>query len=238
MFWPEATTLQAFYDSPTGRIIGDRIQHKIALLWPTIQHETVIGVGFPLPYLEETVKGKNHVAVFMPAAQGVVHWPESKNCCCLSGESSLPLADNSVDRIILVHTLEYAAHPHMVIREMWRVLAPKGKLMVIVPNRLGVWAHLGKTPFSSGRAFHLFELVTLLQDAFFQPLHTASLLFTPPIFPNLLVKSVLLENIGNFWLQPFGGILIAEGEKELYSATPAQESWIKNPIKAFMPMAG
>lgn len=239
MFWPEALTFQQFYDSPTGHIIGGRIQQKIAVLWPDVRHETVIGLGFPLPYLEDYIKAQNHVAVFMPAPQGVLYWPASEdNRCCLSLESSLPLADNSVDKIILVHMLEHAAHPHLVIREMWRVLAPKGKLLVIVPNRLGVWAHLGKTPFSSGRAFHLFELVTLLQDAFFLPLHTASLVFSPPIFPHFLMKSTLLENMGNFWLQPFGGIIIAEGEKQLYSATTPHESGIKSRVGVFAPSLG
>lgn len=236
IFSPEVTTLRQFYESPSGQRVRREIQQKIALFWPNIQHETVVGVGFAIPYLQEIIKASNHVGVFMPAAQGVVHWPgQHDNLCCLSSETCLPLADNSVDKIILVHTLEYNTKPHTVIREMWRVLAPKGKLLVIAPNRLGAWAHFGKTPYHSGRAFHLFELIKLLQDAFFLPLHTGSLLFAPPGSPHILENSSLFEHIGNFWLQPFGGILIAEGEKQLYSATTVsdQKKWSK--IRAFLP---
>lgn len=235
MFWPEAITFEQFYDSAAGKIITSRIEQKIIDLWPDARHETIIGVGFAGPYLE-ALQAQNKIGLFMPTAQGVLHWPKNgKNKACLAEESSLPLQDNSVDRIILVHALEYVEHPHLLIREMWRVLAPKGKLLIIVPNRLGVWAHLGKTPFAAGRAFHQLDLTTLLQDAFFLPLHTGSLLFAPPVFPHLLAKSALLENIGNFWLQPFGGILIAEGEKQLYSVSTAKGNLVRNTISVLAP---
>ncbi len=211
-----------------------RVQQRISLLWPDIRQETLIGIGFTPPYLHQ----HSTVALCMPEAQGALYWPDAAhNRSCLISETSLPFADNAIDRIILAHVLEYTAHPHLVMREIWRILSPSGKLIIIAPNRLGAWAHMGRTPFSTGRAFHLLELQNLLQEAFLFPLYTGSLLFAPPILPHALVKSSLWENIGNIWLQPFGGILIIEGEKQLYSTTPVSNPKKNHPLGILVPAA-
>lgn len=46
----------------------------------------------------------------------------------------IPLPDNSVDFILLHHTLEYADNPHNVLREAARVLAPRGHLLIVSFN--------------------------------------------------------------------------------------------------------
>jgi SAM-dependent methyltransferase len=49
----------------------------------------------------------------------------------LGDVEELPLASDSVDTLIAHHALEFAAHPHQALREMQRVLAPHGHLLVI-----------------------------------------------------------------------------------------------------------
>jgi SAM-dependent methyltransferase len=43
----------------------------------------------------------------------------------------LPLESDSVDALIAHHCLEFASHPHQVVREIQRVLTPQGQLLVI-----------------------------------------------------------------------------------------------------------
>ena len=38
-----------------------------------------------------------------------------------------------------------------LLRECWRVLRDDGRLLVVVPNRLGSWALFDHTPFGQGR---------------------------------------------------------------------------------------
>ena len=43
----------------------------------------------------------------------------------------LPLESDSIDILIAHHSLEFEANPHQVLREMQRVLAPQGRLIII-----------------------------------------------------------------------------------------------------------
>src|SRR6516225_1310180 len=80
---------------------------------------------------------------FMPAVQGVVKWPTNRpGLAALVDELELPLTDSAVDRVLLVHALEMARDPIALLREVWRVLAGGGRLLIVVPNRRGVWARL------------------------------------------------------------------------------------------------
>lgn len=51
----------------------------------------------------------------------------------------LPFESNSLDLLLLPHTLEYAADPHHRLREAHRVLRPEGRLMVLGLNPTSLW---------------------------------------------------------------------------------------------------
>lgn len=51
----------------------------------------------------------------------------------------LPLANNSVNAILLHHTLDIHAAPHSLLRELERVLIPGGHLIVIGWHPWGLW---------------------------------------------------------------------------------------------------
>lgn len=56
------------------------------------------------------------------------------------GESgALPLANGSVDLVVLQHSLDYEENPHQVLREAARVLIPGGSLLVIGFNPWSFW---------------------------------------------------------------------------------------------------
>ena len=49
------------------------------------------------------------------------------------------------------------------------MLAPGGRLVIVVPNRRGVWARFEHTPFGNGRPFSRGQLTSLLREANFTP---------------------------------------------------------------------
>jgi SAM-dependent methyltransferase len=51
----------------------------------------------------------------------------------------LPFAANSLDLVVLPHTLEFDAHPHQVLREVERVLVPEGQVIVTGFNPFSLW---------------------------------------------------------------------------------------------------
>ena len=82
-------------------------------------------------------------AVFGDARQWIMDdWPGGPIDLRANAEV-IPLASASVDVVILVHQLEFAEHPHQVIREAARVLAPEGHMLVVNFNPVSLWG-LGK----------------------------------------------------------------------------------------------
>jgi SAM-dependent methyltransferase len=225
MFWPDIPTLEAFYRSPTGNIAFTHIQEVITEFWPHVTHETVMGLGFSSDYLEAFCDNTNRVIAIMPAAQGCMRWPqEGASHSCLADEAELPLADNSIDRILLAHVLEYSDQSKAMLREIWRVLSPDGRLLIVMPNRLGLWSHMERTPFGHGHPFNAMQITRLLHDAMFTSLRSTSTLFMLPTASPFLTNSPLWEKLGKRWLQPFGGVLITEASKQLYSIIPTKPS--------------
>jgi ubiquinone/menaquinone biosynthesis C-methylase UbiE len=48
----------------------------------------------------------------------------------------LPFADEQFDWVIASEVIEHLESPRIVVREAWRVLKPKGRLLLTTPNRL------------------------------------------------------------------------------------------------------
>ena len=134
----------------------------------------------------------------MPASQGAVVWPASGNGhTVMVEEAMLPLADASVDRLLAVHCLEASERTGPLLREMWRVLAPEGRLLLIVPNRRGVWARMDTTPFGHGRPYSRGQLERLLTDSLFTPVEWTNALYMPPIDRHWLVRwATVFERMG------------------------------------------
>ncbi len=58
----------------------------------------------------------------------------------VSEPAALALQSDSVDVMLLPHTLEFAPDPHEVLREAARVLAGEGELVVLGFEPLGTWS--------------------------------------------------------------------------------------------------
>jgi len=53
--------------------------------------------------------------------------------------AALPFAANSVDLVVLPHTLELHPDPHATLREVERVLVPEGRVVILGINPLSLW---------------------------------------------------------------------------------------------------
>ena len=71
------------------------------------------------------------------------------------------LPDFSVDRVLLVHGLESSEYQRELLREVWRVLTGEGRLLVVAPNRRGIWARLERTPLGWGQPYSTGQLSRL-----------------------------------------------------------------------------
>ncbi len=213
----DVVDLRAFYASHLGVVARRLIGRRLAKRWPALSGECVLGMGYATPYLEDLAKDAKRVLALMPAAQGVVTWPlEGPNRAALVEEDALPLPDGSVDRALIVHCLEMVANPRDHLREIWRVLSPGGRVILVVPNRSGIWARTERTPFGHGQPYGSGQLTSLLRDAQLSPLGWSEALAVPPIRGPWLASGTTWERVGRTLWPAFAGVIIVEATKQLY----------------------
>ncbi len=217
----DVAELRAFYSRPLGQTVRRLIGHRIRARWRHAHNQTLIGLGYAAPYLGAYRDQAARFAAMMPAAQGALVWPrEGPTHCVLVDETTLPLADNSVDRLLAVHCLEGADGTRQLLREMWRILTPEGRLLLIVPNRRSVWARIDSTPFGHGRPYSRGQLERLLGDAMFSPVDWGWALHVPPVDRHIVLNSAIaFERLGARVWPGIAGIIIVEASKELVAPT-------------------
>ncbi|MEL6423769.1 MAG: methyltransferase domain-containing protein, partial [Pseudomonadota bacterium] len=196
----ETSELVAYYAGPLGhmtrRFISARLE-AIAQDLSSIEGGTVVGHGFATPFLDR-FSAAQHMAAVMPESQGAERWPRgAPSRVVLAENNRIPLADESVDVLLAVHSLESALDPRTQLREFWRVLKGEGHLIVVVPNRRGVWARFDTTPFGSGQPYSAGQLERLLRSVFFSPVAMDAALFAPPATSSHLLRvAPVVEKIG------------------------------------------
>jgi SAM-dependent methyltransferase len=216
--------LRDFYSQRLGIVARQLINRGIRARWPDAAGQRVLGLGYPTPYLGLFREDSERCIAFMPAAQGVLKWPTARpTLATLVDEFSMPLPDAAMDRILLVHALEMSDDPARLLREVWRMLAPSGRMMVIVPNRRGVWTRTDNTPFGHGRPYSRPQITQLLRDTWFTPTAWDEALFMPPVGGGWFLRSaVAWERSGATISAPFAGVHIVEATKQVYRAVPAR----------------
>lgn len=234
MFWPDVIDLKLFYTSPSGHMAEHVIARGISRIWPPATDECVLGIGFTQPFLEPYRESAQRIMALMPAAQGAMHWPlghKTRNLTFLADECDIPLPDESVSRVLVVHALENTEQRTHMMREIWRVLAPNGRLLVVAPNRRGVWARMPISPFAHGSPFSAPQLRKLLRENRFTPYEAHYALFTPPTRQEWLLKCArVFEFTGKRFFPLFSGVILMEGEKQIYAALPQRVTSRKQEI--------
>jgi len=210
--------LAAFYETPLGQLARRTISREIHNLWPDLRNYRVLGYGFAIPYLR-AFTGTERCIAAMPARLGVTAWPEDKNAALLCEEDALPFPDVFFDRILIVHGLEASESLRALLRQLWRVLAPEGRILLIAPNRASLWAQVQKSPFGHGRPFSRMELEGLLKDALLEPGRWRRALFAPP-FETVTRSGAGWEKVGARLFSGIGGVHVVEAAKSLYAAAP------------------
>ena len=215
----DVVDLRDFYRTPLGQVARRMIRRAVRQMWPDLQGMRLLGAGYPAPYLSAISPETERTIALMPASLGVLAWPpDGANLALLADEGELPFADFSLDRVLLVHALETSEQAGTLLKEAWRVLAGGGRLMVVAPNRRGIWARLDRTPFGSGRPYTMSQLSQLLRDELFTPVATGAALFVPPSRSRMVLRSSRAwERIGARWFPTFAGVVIVEATKQIYA---------------------
>jgi SAM-dependent methyltransferase len=214
----DVTDLRAFYASPLGTVARRLVNRVIDRLWEPVQGLSVLGLGYATPYLGALRPAAERTLAFMPASQGVVNWPATGlSASALVDPLAMPLHDGSIDRVLVVHALESVESPSELLHEVWRILTPGGRIIVVAPNRRGLWARMDTTPFGHGQPYSRSQLRSLMRQTLFSPEAWAETLYVPPLHSWVLLRTaVAWERAGATLSLPFAGLHVVEATKQLY----------------------
>lgn len=210
----------AFYDSPGGAMAARLLAQRLRALWPTLRGQAVLGIGHTVPYLP-LWRGEAARAIALSPAQLGPDAARPDTAALVAEEEALPFPDLCFDRVLLVHGLEMAENARRLLREVWRVLKDDGRLLVVAPNRRGLWAHAEHTPFGHGQPYSPGQVTRLLERHLFRAERRDSALYVPPYAP-FLGAGGLWEAAGRAaWPARHAGLAIVEARKDLLAGSPA-----------------
>jgi SAM-dependent methyltransferase len=151
-----------------------------------------------------------------------------------SRADQLAVASDSVDAVLLPHTLEHEPDPHEVLREVERILAGDGQLIV-----------LGFRPFSGWGARHIFtrpgyppgterlisegRIRDWLKLLGFEVTDARRYLFTWPWGSAAPRGQRFFETLGERAWPLFAGAYLIKARKRVYSLTPIRPRWRARP---------
>jgi SAM-dependent methyltransferase len=123
----------------------------------------------------------------------------------------------------MVHGLELAENGRRLLREAWRVLKDDGRLLIVVPNRSGLWAYRESTPFGHGLPYSTGQLGRLLAGGLFRIERRDAALWMPPSRMRVVLRSGgVLERAGRRMMPGLAGVTLTEAVKDVYAAIPLQ----------------
>jgi SAM-dependent methyltransferase len=227
----DSADLREFYSGSLGSIARRLIAHRLRSHVDSVAGLTVLGLGFATPYLDGWRDAASSVLAFMMARQGVIHWPqEGPVQVSLVDECELPLPESCIDLLLVVHALELTDDPAELLREAWRVLSPQGRILIVVPNRRGLWARSDLTPFGYGQPFSRSQLSLLLKDSQFSPTAWSQALFMPPSGRRIILRAATgWERAGSRLSPAFSGVIIVEAIKQIYAVPRGKR------VRAYVP---
>ncbi len=205
----DVTDLNRFYNSVMGTEVSRILSGALKKCLNPEKIKT-LSIGYGFPYDDESLMVHAALEHF-----GVLQEHGQTHATTLIDEERFPFKDESFDNCFLIHALEHAQHQKFFLREVWRILKPNGKVIVVLPNRRGLWARFDNNPFGMGQPYTKEQAFALLRDNLLEPLFHERALFHPPFFP--FFKSYFYaESVLSWIFAKFSGVIIIEAEKRVY----------------------
>lgn len=132
------TSLSAWLATPVGRYMLAWERERFAETVADLFGFNALQLGLPeLPALAANRMPHRWLAV--PEALEPHEAAAAAGVALVTHAAALPFPANSLDLVVLPHTLEFSADPHAVLREVERVLVPEGRVVVAGFNPASWW---------------------------------------------------------------------------------------------------
>ena len=225
--------LGLWYQSPLGQYLIEKIQVRLAHFMSTSFGYYAVQLGGEELGTDLLQNCRiNHV---FRMGQGHVREHQSQDA--LIDATTLPVASDSIDMVILMHALSQAKDPHAILREVNRVLIPDGKLIIIDFNPVSLWglrhllqSWLDNAPWA-GHYYTAGRLKDWANLLGFEQLHHFKCGYVLPFnYESLISRSRIFSKFSERWLKFSSALNVMVFEKHTIPLTPMRKRWVKRQI--------
>lgn len=139
----------------------------------------------------------------------------------------VPVQGDSLDVVVLQHTLEFAKEPHEVLREVDRMLIPEGHVVIVAFNPWSLWGvwRLARRRSKRFPWCGRFLSVTRMKDWMgllgFDTVQVVPLFFRPPIRHEGVMRRLhFMDKVGIRGWPILAGVNIIVAQKRMATLTP------------------
>jgi len=155
--------------------------------------------------------------------------------------AELPFASTSLDLVLMPHLLEFAEHPHQILREAERVLMAEGSLILSGFNPFSLWGMhraLGRkqgVPWN-GHFITLPRLKDWLALLGFEVVGGRFAAYAPPFRQQKwLERASFMERAGDRWWAVSGGVYFLHAVKRVPGMRLIKPRWNKGLVRKLLP---
>ena len=154
--------------------------------------------------------------------------------CAVGHLHQLPVESDSIDAVLLPHTLDYSDRPHAILREVDRVLRRDGRLIVLGFKPVGLWGLRRLIPgagippgadylISDRRLKDWLRLLDMRIE------RSSRYFFRWPIPGNKARGSGKWERRGQAWWPELAACYMLSAQKRVSTLTPVRPLWRRQP---------
>ena len=221
--------LRSWFDSPLGLSLQAIETNRLRSILPNLYGKVILQLG---------ALGKMNMIDSSPApTRVVIDLLGNNHAVAVQGfPEALPFAGRSVDIALLPHTLDFASDPHQVLREVDRVLAPEGHVIVLGFNPLSMWGitrvfarRRGRVPWCA-HFFGVARIKDWLRLLEYEVTAGQMLYYRPPLQKeSVMDRLYFLDKVGDRWWPLMAAAYLVVAKKRVYGVTPLQPTWRVNP---------
>lgn len=223
--------LQRWYGEPLGQSLWQGERTLLDEILPGLFGYHLLQVGLPGAAAWLATSRISHRMLL--TEEEIMPVPEAA-CSerCVGSAEAMPLATDTLDVVLLPHTLEFSAQPHQVLREVDRVLIPEGHLLILGFNPWSLWGGRrlltgwrDQAPWC-GRFLSAWRLKDWLSLLGFDTVLLRHFYFRPPL--TRAARSARLQGVellGGQWWPVLGGAYLLVAKKRVATLTPVRPRW-------------
>jgi SAM-dependent methyltransferase len=129
--------LELWLRSPRGRRLLSLEEREMKRVLPDLFGRHVLQIG-------NWGRGEQLLGASEMLHRAVLGTVDGLGAHALAAPERLPVAERSIDALVLPHSLEFATSPYSVLREVNRILSDRGRLIVLGFSPWSAWAWRGR----------------------------------------------------------------------------------------------